>query len=96
MLAFIHERVCGNSNALKSSIQKLIEKNKKHHSLERVWGDILNLLEDEFPLPIQTSVYHLCALLKNCQVVLLVKSLIYPPEDLPHSYTCQVSPLLLN
>ena len=41
MVAFIHEGVCGNINALKSSI--------------RVWEDIVNLLEDEFPLPNQTT-----------------------------------------
>ena len=55
MVAFIHEGVCGNINALKTSIQKLMERIKimKKH-LERVWEDIVNLLEDEFPLSIQT------------------------------------------
>ena len=54
MVAFIHEgvHVCANINVLKTSIQKLIKSMKK--PLERVWEDIVNLLEDEFPLPIQT------------------------------------------
>ena len=45
---------------------------KKH--LERVWDDIVNLLEDEFPLPIQIPTIPS---VKNCQVVLLVKPLLY-------------------
>ena len=31
-----------------------MNKNYEEH-LERVWEDIVNLLEDEFPLPIQTT-----------------------------------------
>ena len=49
-------------------------KNYEEH-LERVWEDIVNLLEDEFPLPIQTP-----AIPSVC-----------PPEDVPSTYTCQTS-----
>ena len=46
---------------------------KKH--LETVWEDIVNLLEDDFPLPIQTP-----AIPSVC-----------PPKELPSSSTCQTS-----
>ena len=55
MVAFIHAGECGNINALQPSIQKLMEKIKSNEEhLERVWEDIVHLLEKEFPFPIQT------------------------------------------
>ena len=58
MVAFIHEGVAQGEN-----------KNYEEH-LERVWEDVL---EDEFPLPIQTP-----AIPSVC-----------PPKELPSSSTCQ-------
>ena len=49
MVAFIHEGVCGNINEAHGE-----NKNYEEH-LESVWEDIVNLLEDEFSLPIQTT-----------------------------------------
>ena len=74
-------------------ICNIIKIMNKH--LERVWENIVNLFEDEFPLPVQTLaipsvcppkelpssstykplLYHLCALLKIFQVLILVKPL---------------------
>ena len=41
MVAFIHEGVCGNINALKTSIQKLIERIKIMKSILKGFGKIL-------------------------------------------------------
>ena len=49
MVAFIHEGVCGNINEAHGE-----NKNYEEH-LESVWEDNVNLLEDEFSLPIQTT-----------------------------------------
>ena len=94
-MAFIHEgvHVCGNINALKTSIQKLMKSMKKH--LERVWEDIVNLLEDELPLPIQTpAIPSVCPpeelpSSSTCQTIAIPS--VCPPENLPSTYTCQTS-----
>ena len=72
MVVFIHAGECGNMNALQPSIEKLMEKMKsmKKH-LERVWEDIVHLLEKEFPFPIQTPATPF-----KC-----------PPDELPSSST---------
>ena len=83
-------------NALKTSIQKLMERIKvmKKH-LERVWEDIVNLLEDEFPLPVQTPATPSVCPPKElpssstCQTPAIPS--VCPPEDLPSTYTCQTS-----
>ena len=59
MVAFIHAGECGNINALQPSIQKLMEKIKsmKKH-LERVWEDIVHLLEKPFPIQIPATPFE--------------------------------------
>ena len=68
------QEYCGNIHALQTSIQKLMEKRiSMKKQVDRVWEDIVHLLEEEFPLPIQTP-----AIPSVC-----------PPEGLPSGTTCQ-------
>ena len=71
MVAFIRAGVCGNINALHTKAHGENKTYEEH--LERVWEDIIHLLEEEFPLAIQTpAVPYVC-----------------PCEELPSSTTSQ-------